>query len=86
MSIRLFRYFAALLFFAVALVGCSSPKSPQAAGASGASVVRSDDCRWNRSRCIYEGSYEPGESAYAEQEARRLNQATMRRLRRGAWR
>ena len=31
------------------------------------------ECRWNRSSCMYEGSYEPGEREYAEEEARRLN-------------
>jgi hypothetical protein len=31
---------------------------------------------------MYEGAYEPGERDYAEQEAKRLNQAASRRLRR----
>ena len=44
----------------------------------------SDECRWNRSGCIYEGSYEADERDYAEAEARRLNQAEMARLRRSA--
>ncbi|VFR81950.1 hypothetical protein ISE1_3223 [plant metagenome] len=43
---------------------------------------RSNDCRWNRSSCMYEGSYEKGEREYAEEEARRLNQAEQGRLRR----
>lgn len=38
-------------------------------------------CRWMPSSCIHEGSYEPGERAYAEDEARRLNQAQLDRLR-----
>jgi hypothetical protein len=33
---------------------------------------------------MYEGQYEPGERDYAEQEARRLNQAQYAKLRRGA--
>lgn len=43
---------------------------------------RSNDCRWNRSNCMYEGSYEKGEREYAEEEARRLNRAEQGRLRR----
>lgn len=43
---------------------------------------RSNDCRRNRSSCMYEGSYEKGEREYAEEEARRLNQAEQGRLRR----
>ena len=39
-------------------------------------------CLRSPSRCIYKGSYEPGERAYAEDEARRLNQAQLDRLRR----
>ncbi|MYN14122.1 hypothetical protein GSY71_13330 [Pusillimonas sp. TS35] len=48
--------------------------------------VRSDECRGNRRKCIYEGNYEAGEEAYAEQEARRLNQAQLAKLRRRAGR
>ena len=40
-------------------------------------------CRWNRSSCLYEGSYESGERAYAEDQAKRLNRAQAERLRRG---
>ncbi len=57
---------------------------------SGCSVVGLDEpraglfneCTWNRSNCMYEGKYEPGEREYAEEEARRLNQAALERLRR----
>ncbi len=38
-------------------------------------------CTWNRSSCMHEGSYEPGERHYAEQEAKRLNRAQIERLR-----
>lgn len=86
MSIQMFRRFFVVLFVAVAVAGCSWLGPSDSAGPSSASAVRSDDCRWDRSRCIYEGSYEPGESDYAEEEARRLNQETIQRLRRGAWR
>ncbi|KCB21986.1 hypothetical protein L541_2572 [Bordetella hinzii CA90 BAL1384] len=42
----------------------------------------SSECRWNRSKCLYDGKYEAGERDYAEQEARRLNLAEAERLRR----
>lgn len=69
------------LLVAVFITGCSS---------SGPSTIaqqkqRSSECAWNRSSCIYEGSYEAGERDYAEQEARRLNQAQSARLRGGFW-
>ena len=35
------------------------------------SQPRQRQCRWNRSGCIYEGSYEADERDYAEAEARR---------------
>jgi hypothetical protein len=44
--------------------------------------VVSDNCKFLRSRCIYEGSYDAGERNYAEQEAKRLNTAELERLRR----
>jgi len=61
-----------------------------AAIASGCSLMgksseRSSDCTWNRSSCLYEGKYEAGEEGYAEQEAKRLNQAQSAKLRRGSW-
>ncbi|MHA3903104.1 hypothetical protein ACTPOE_05915 [Castellaniella sp. WN] len=43
---------------------------------------RGGECQWNRSRCLYEGSYEPGERDYAEQEAKDLNRAALEKLRR----
>lgn len=42
---------------------------------------RTSECTWSRSSCMYEGSYEPDEAAYAEEEARRLNKASTVRLR-----
>lgn len=80
------RRFIGLLFISTLIVGCSSSGPQTTAGAPGAGAAHSNECRWNRSRCIYEGSYEAGERDYAEEEARRLNQATIQRLRRGAWR
>lgn len=41
-----------------------------------------NQCTWNPDSCRYEGSYEDGEEEYAEDEARRLNQASLERLRR----
>lgn len=59
----------------VALVGgCSSPPPKE--------LARGNECHLNPGRCIHEGRYEPGEQDYAEQEARRLNEAASRRLRR----
>lgn len=55
-------------------------------GCSAVSLKTSDapgDCQANRNSCLYEGAYEPGERAYAQQEASRLNQAELARLRRG---
>ncbi|WP_086063011.1 hypothetical protein [Bordetella genomosp. 8] len=54
------------------------PTSPSAAKASGRVV---DSCASSRSKCLYKGSYEPGERDYAEQEAKRLNLAELERLR-----
>jgi len=39
-------------------------------------------CQLNPQSCMYEGSYEQGEAAYAIQEAARLNQRELRRLQR----
>lgn len=86
LSIQLFARFVVPLFVVLAMAGCSSSGPTDRSAVSNASPVRTDDCRWNRSSCIYEGSYEAGERDYAEEEARRLNQATIQRLRRGAWR
>lgn len=51
------------------------------AGGSDAGPARHNECRWNPSSCMYEGSYEAGERDYAEEEARRLNQEQMEKLR-----
>jgi hypothetical protein len=87
MSIQLFIRRVAVLFLVALAAGCSSTKSGTASKGSSASRSSSsaavgNDCRWNRSKCLYEGSYEPGEREYAEQEAKDLNQAEYERLRR----
>ncbi len=44
--------------------------------------IEENRCKLNPKSCMYEGSYEPGERQYAEEEARRLNKAASERLRR----
>ena len=51
---------------------------------SGVTRSGSGACAWAPSSCMYEGRYEPGEESYAEREARRLNQASLERLRRSS--
>lgn len=89
MSVQTLSRYAAALWLAGLLAGCTSGRQPTAPGAStstgaaaAAERVVSDDCKWLRSRCIYEGSYDAGERNYAEQEAKRLNTAELDRLRR----
>ncbi|ARP92426.1 hypothetical protein CAL14_01530 [Bordetella genomosp. 9] len=79
----------AVLFVVAIVSGCSSTKTTPGAPAPRATATGSkaasavgDRCTWNRSKCIFEGSYEPGERDYAEQEAKRLNMAEIQRLRR----
>lgn len=77
------------LFLAALISGCSfmgfdEPGPSRSGGNSGYSSGYSGVCLWNPGGCIYEGAYEPGERDYAEQEARRLNQAALQRLRRSS--
>ncbi|SHG77880.1 hypothetical protein SAMN04488135_101250 [Pollutimonas bauzanensis] len=89
MSIQSFSRCGVALLFG-ALVGCSftGPEAPgigtKASDAGTKPSARGDNCRQNRSGCIYEGAYEPRERDYAEQEAKRLNHAALERLRRGS--
>ena len=73
------------LFLVAVVAGCSSSGptrgAPSAYAGPDRASVRQDDCRRNRSGCIYEGAYEPGERDYAEQEAKRLNRASAVRMR-----
>lgn len=83
MSIRILRRCGVVLFLAAVAAGCSSTNPAVSAEDGDARVVTTSlECRWNRSACIYEGRYESGERDYAEEEARRLNQASIERLRR----
>ncbi|CAM3704053.1 Lipoprotein [Bordetella flabilis] len=76
----------------IALVSACSSTKPTASGGTltvpgassrgSASAGVADQCKSNRKKCLYEGSYESGERDYAEQEAKRLNLAELERLRR----
>jgi hypothetical protein len=79
MSTRILSRLGAVLVLAVLASGCASD-SPS--GSSSLSATLSKPlCAISPSSCLYKGSYEPGEAAYAEQEARRLNQAQLAKLR-----
>ncbi|MFY0477139.1 hypothetical protein [Achromobacter marplatensis] len=88
MSIQSLSRHVAALVLAALVSGCSSilpgsSSSGSGAGSNAASErVVSDNCKFIRSRCIYEGSYDAGERNYAEEEAKRLNKAELERLRR----
>lgn len=73
MSIQTWCRCGVSLFLVAVVAGCSS-------GGSGSKSAAGDDCKWLRSRCLYEGSYDRGERDYAEQEAKRLNAAESQRL------
>lgn len=88
MNILSFSRFGIALFLSALISGCTftgpgSTKTGAKATASGNQASgRSSECRWNRSSCMHEGSYEPGERAYAEQEAKDLNRAALAKFRR----
>ena len=67
------------------LAGCgtSSPLSLFRGGGSASfEGVAAGPCHDNPRSCIHKGRYESGERQYAEQEAERLNQLALERLRR----
>lgn len=76
MSIQRFSRIGAPLLFIILISGCAS-----GSGSRG-TVNREGQCGWSPGNCMYDGAYEPGERDYAEQEARRLNQAQLQRLQR----
>ncbi len=90
MSIHSFGRFGIALFLGVLVSGCSftgleAPGTgPKASSAGVQASDRGNECRRNRSGCIYEGAYEPRERDYAEQEAKRLNRAALERFRRSS--
>ncbi|MER1940672.1 MULTISPECIES: hypothetical protein [unclassified Castellaniella] len=70
-----------LLLTVLLLSACSSTSSSQWMSPEEASQANtSTRCSWLFGSCGYEGSYEPGEAVYAEQEAARLNRAQLSRL------
>lgn len=86
MSIQMLRRGGIVLFFVVIASGCSTSGPGDSEHTTISGRVVSDECKWNRSSCIYEGSYEADERSYAEEEARRLNRAASRKLGGGFWR
>ncbi|HTK03018.1 MAG TPA: hypothetical protein VL522_25575 [Bordetella sp.] len=93
MSIRVLTRRVLMLLLVAFICGCSSTKtSPDASGskstsaqtgsAKTGSAPTADNCASNRKKCLYKGSYDPGEREYAEEEAKRLNLAEYERLRR----
>ena len=81
MSIRTFWRQSVVVMSVCLAAGCSSSGSDVVHSTSSVAQV-SSDCERNRRSCIYEGRYEPDERNYAELEARRLNQAQLKRMRR----
>lgn len=80
MSYQLIKRCSVVAGFAILISGCSvfsSSDAPQVG-------ERSEQCRRNPGSCMYNGKYEPGERAYAEREAARLNRESLERLRRRA--
>jgi len=76
MSIRFLSRCAMGLAATAVIAGCSSNDR---LGSEAAEV--SLQCKLSPSSCLYKGAYEPGERAYAEQEAARLNEEQVERLR-----
>lgn len=73
MSLRALGRCGMALFFGLLAAGCSS-------GGHRDSLL-GNQCKWNPRSCDYSGPYDPGERAYAENEAARLNEAETQRLR-----
>lgn len=85
MSIHTISRCGAALFFVALIAGCSStkPTVQEKASMKGATPARANnECKANRSKCLYDGHYDAGERGYAEDEAKRLNLAESERLRR----
>lgn len=74
MSTHLLKRFIPIFFCLVFISGC--------AGTSHHRKMSHNECKWNPSSCMYEGSYEPDEREYAEQQAKDLNKEASRKLRR----
>lgn len=65
-----------VLFLLTSVVGCGTSKE---AAKPDAPAPIANECS-TRSSCIFKGSYESGERKFAEEEARRLNNAQTLRL------
>ncbi len=75
--------FGLVLCFGALVAGCSVVDLGGILGSNSSTPsARDGECSRNRSSCMYEGSYEPGERDYAEEEARRLNRASLEKLKR----
>lgn len=85
MSIQMLNRGGVALLFVASVSGCSMFGTKDSEPSTVSGRVVTDECKWNRSSCIYEGSYEAGERDYAEEEAKRLNREASRRLSRGSW-
>lgn len=75
MSVQTLCRCGAALFFVLLASGCSTSSS------SHRDSLLGNQCKWNPRSCDYSGPYDPGERAYAEKEAARLNRAETDRLR-----
>lgn len=80
------------LFLVVTLVlsACARPgdyrtKRPTIYHKSPTQSAQRAICIINPQDCMYDGPYEPDEHIYAEEEARRLNRASLERLRRSRY-
>lgn len=80
MFVNAFGRFGVGLFLATLVSGCSSVDKRDSDDVG--VLDRSNPCLLAPGSCIYEGRYEAGETDYAEQEARRLNEAESLRIRR----
>jgi hypothetical protein len=76
MTIQTIARWGAALFLILFVSGCMWRHHPRNGEGGMAS-----ECRTQAS-CNYNGQYEPGERGYAEQEAKRLNNAETQRLQR----
>lgn len=84
MSIQTLSRYGVALFLAALVSGCSLIGSSHSGRNN--DLGRDNECKVSRSSCMYDGPYEPGERAYAEQEAARLNQAASEKLHRSSGR
>jgi hypothetical protein len=85
MSVQMLSRCGAVLFFVALVSGCSSVKPSTSSSAWSKRVTSNPTdpaCKSSPRSCLYNGQYEPGERDYAEQEAKRLNDIELARLRR----